>query len=75
MKKCYKTLPCCGCADMETCIKEKVKVVSVDIWSAAYNQLKPYIHAVEYMGGKTLYESCLGKFYYLYDSKCKNEYL
>nr|DAG27136.1 MAG TPA: hypothetical protein [Caudoviricetes sp.] len=22
-EKCYKTIPCCGCVDMEVCTKEK----------------------------------------------------
>ena len=41
--------------------------MTVDIWSATYNQLKPYIHPVKKVDGKTLYKSSLDRFYFLID--------
>lgn len=29
MEKCYKKIPCCGCANMETCEKERIN----NLWS------------------------------------------
>lgn len=41
--------------------------IIVDIWSAAYSQIQPYIHPVRVIDGKTLYKSSLDRFYYLTD--------
>lgn len=41
--------------------------MTVDIWSVAYNQIQPYIHPVRVIDGKTLYKSCLNRYYFLTD--------
>ena len=45
----------------------KIQPMTVNIRSAVYNQLKPYIHSVMEVDGKTLYKSSLDRFYFLID--------
>lgn len=44
------------------------KPIVIDIWSAAYNAIKPYLHPVREIDGKMLYKSSLDRFYYLADN-------
>lgn len=44
----------------------------VDIWSSAFSEIWPYIHPVGMVDGKTLYKSCLDKYFFLTD---RGEYL
>lgn len=45
----------------------EIQPTTVDIWSAAYAQLQPYIHPVGILDGKTLYKSSLDRYYFLID--------